>query len=203
MALLDEPVSLHDVANVEAFVQATINRARLVLTQDERDELVAEGVAIMVKLAADWEPQREGYEGAGRFSGYAAQFLPRKLGDAWHRAHPEHTLRTEGDGKRRWHYGERAVSVQALLGDDGEDRQGHDALITDPNKEAPLDLKRAVREHLEEVEDTMLRVAEKLGDGLTSDREIAAELDVSTEQVREARALLQPPALRLRTLNGR
>src|SRR5436309_3550379 len=42
-SMLPTTVALHDVDDVEGFVNRTINNARLSLKRDERDELVLEG----------------------------------------------------------------------------------------------------------------------------------------------------------------
>lgn len=118
---------LYDVRDPSAFVHGTINawsrpnakRGPIVLTADEHEELHQEGLAILYRLSEIFEPHRAGYEQAGRFSGFAAQMLPRKLGDAWHRLHAgEHRHEPGADGKRRWVYGEKAVSLEALTADD-------------------------------------------------------------------------------------
>jgi hypothetical protein len=123
---------LHDVRDPSAFVQGTINaftapnakRGPIVLSSDERDELHQEGLAILYRLASIFEPHREGYDQAGRFSGFAAAMLPRKLGDAWHRMHPEHRHVTDQEtGKRHWEYTERAVSLEALTAEDPDRHQ--------------------------------------------------------------------------------
>lgn len=120
-------LQLHDVKDVQAFVHATItkwehaNRAKnsnFRLTHDERDELVAEGLLIMVRLADRYQPRLPGYKTDGTFSGYAAAFLPRKLGDAWHRLQPNHHYVTvtgaSGNRKRKWTYGTRPISIERL-----------------------------------------------------------------------------------------
>lgn len=99
-----QPVRLHDVLDVEAFVKATLVRSRIRFDDSEREELTGEGLAIMFELA-------DRYDGRGRFSGYAAQFLPRRLTDAWHRMHREHTYATTEAGKREWRYGDTPVSL--------------------------------------------------------------------------------------------
>lgn len=131
LALSTDQVDFRDIEDPGAFVHATINkwqrptgeRGPIPLSQDEREELHAEGMAILCKLARDFRPHMDGYDQEGWFSGYAAMFLPRKLGDAWHRMHPDHLLVTDPEtGKRRWQYKEKAVSLDALTGDD-PDRQ--------------------------------------------------------------------------------
>jgi hypothetical protein len=52
-------------------------------------------------------------------------FLPRRLGDAWHRWHPEHRYITDpATGRRRWHYDPPTMSLDGLYeargGDAGE-----------------------------------------------------------------------------------
>jgi hypothetical protein len=102
---LATPLRLHDVDDAEGFVAATISRSGIPFDPSEHQELMLEGLAILCELAAKYEPHRPGYKQAGRFSGYAAQFLPRRLGDAWHRLHPNHRYVTDPvTGKRSWHY---------------------------------------------------------------------------------------------------
>lgn len=72
------PAQLHDVLDVEAFVKATLRNMSLRLTRDEREELVGEGLLIMVELARGYRPD------IGTFGGYAAGMLPRRLTDSWH-----------------------------------------------------------------------------------------------------------------------
>ena len=120
VCLLPTKIRLHDIADAEGFVAATIERSGIRPAQPEHEELIAEGLAILYELAAKFEPQREGYDAPGRFSGFAAQFLPRKLGDAWHRLHPEHRYITDPEtGKRRWVYFEAPASLDGLLAHGG------------------------------------------------------------------------------------
>lgn len=121
VCLLPEKVAIHDIADAEGFVAATIERSGVKPSPAEYEELLAEGLAILYDLAAKFEPHREGYESPGRFSGFAAQFLPRKLGDAWHRLHPEHRYVTDPEtGKRRWIFYPSPDSLDHILaGGDG------------------------------------------------------------------------------------
>ncbi len=120
--MLESVVSLHDIDDVEGFVCATIEKFRnggrvergTSITEAEREELIAEGICILYELAEKFEPHRPGYEEPGRFSGFAAQFLPRRLGDAWHQKHRHRRVAGE-DGKRRWVYTEAPLSLDNLL----------------------------------------------------------------------------------------
>lgn len=112
--MLPTSVTLHDIRDVEGFVKSTLGRSRIRFDSDEREELVAEGIAILYELAASYEPHRPGYKQAGRFSGYAARFLPGRLGRAWHRRHREHRVVTDADGERSWEYGQAPASLDAL-----------------------------------------------------------------------------------------
>lgn len=128
VTLLSEKISILDIEDAEGFVAATIVRSKIRCSQHEHEELLTEGLAILFDLARRFEPQREGYERPGRFSGFAAQFLPRKLGDAWHKLHPEHRYVTGEDGKRRWVFFEAPSSLDALLQAEGDrGRGGHSA----------------------------------------------------------------------------
>jgi hypothetical protein len=195
--MLAEAVSLYDVGDVHAFVQATIERfirptatrGRIVLASDEREELASEGIAIMYRLAADYKPRLEGYDHDGRFSGYAAMFLPRKLGDAWHRMHEEHQLVTEPDGKRRWHYRERAVSLEAMTAED-PDRHALLAAPQASGEEIEGWLRQALREDSERLIEMTLKVARARGRAAArgerlTDEQIAEQLHISVGQVRE------------------
>jgi hypothetical protein len=113
--MLASPFALRDVDDVENFVAATINRALPGLDESEFEELKLEGLAIMCELHKKFEPRREGYQQDGRFSGFAAMYLPRKLGDAWHRLHPEHRYVTDPEsGRRSWIYDQAPVSLDGI-----------------------------------------------------------------------------------------
>jgi hypothetical protein len=109
--LLSEPVTLGDIRDAEGFVARTIHNSGRRLARDEFDELKAEGLVILCDLWDRFEPHRPGYEKAGRFSGYAAAFLPRRLEDAYNRLHPEHRVTRGPDGKREVAYGLAPVSL--------------------------------------------------------------------------------------------
>ena len=178
-----------DVNDAEAFVQATINRwqaptrdrGRIELSDWEREELAAEGMAILCKLRDQFKPRMAGYDQDGRFSGYAAQFLPRKLGDAWHRMHDEHQLRTQPDGGRRWHYGDKAVSLEALT---AEDPDRHSIMATpDAGFDLTARLHAALVERARSEREWIVAVAKQIGVG-AAPALIATELGLREEQAR-------------------
>lgn len=111
--MLATSVALMDIADVEGFVAATLKRSGIRFTPDEHEDLMAEGLAILYQLAQQWQPRMPGHQQDGRFSGYAAMMLPKRLTDAWHKMHREHT-RLRSPGKRQWVYGEPAVSLDAV-----------------------------------------------------------------------------------------
>lgn len=126
--ILGEVISLHDIHDVEGFVNKTLDDARRLaqrggragkaginFADDERDDLVLEGIAILFELDRKYEPRRGDHKQDGRFSGFAAFFLPKRLSDAWHRMHPEHRYITGEDGKRKWIYCKPSVSLDAVL----------------------------------------------------------------------------------------
>jgi hypothetical protein len=126
--LLRQVVPLHDIADIENFVAGVITKAVPNLEHQEFQELKAEGIALLYRLADRYDPHRPGYERPGSFAGYASMFLPRKLGDAWHRMHPEHQYVTEvlddGTLKRRWRYHRPPESLDHLLAAN-DDTRGH------------------------------------------------------------------------------
>lgn len=106
---------MYDIDDAEAFVRATIRRSKIIVGRDEFEELLAEGLCILCEMAERYQPRMEGYEKDGTFAGYAARFLPKKLGEAWHKLHPEHVLRTCPDGSRRYEYLEPAGSLNQAI----------------------------------------------------------------------------------------
>lgn len=85
--------ALFDVTDVEGFVAASLTRSHIITNRDEHDELIAEGITILYELAHRYQPHMPGYTTPGRFSGYAAALLPRRMQDAYYRMHPEHLAR--------------------------------------------------------------------------------------------------------------
>lgn len=100
-------------------MQRTVDASRISYHHNEREELLAEGLVILLELAQRYRPlpARPGIDSQpGRFSGYASMFLPRRLGDAWHRWHPEHRYVTDPDsGRRHWRYDKPTMSLDELF----------------------------------------------------------------------------------------
>lgn len=105
-------VQIHDIRDAEGFVAKTIRNSKLVLSYDEFEELKLEGICILYQLEKSYEPHMAGYAQPGRFSGYAARYLPGRLQDAWARQHPEHHCKRLPDGTREWEYGDKNLSIQ-------------------------------------------------------------------------------------------
>lgn len=124
-------LALYDVDDAEGFVAATIKRANLNIGRDEHEELMLEGLALLVDLARRFQPRLGDHQQDGRFSGYAAMYLPRRLGDAWHRMHPEHRYVTNrASGKREWHYDLAPVSLDGIRTGEGRYRTAGAGLIS-------------------------------------------------------------------------
>lgn len=107
MKLLSSKVQIGNIKDAEAFVRHCMHKAgRIRITGDEREELVAEGLVLLVELHRRYDPARDKGAGGntGGFFGYALYLLPRKMADAWHRGQPHHLLRTQEDGSRRYEY---------------------------------------------------------------------------------------------------
>jgi hypothetical protein len=182
--MLADVVSLYDVRDAEGIVQATLRASRRIYSAEEQEELVAEGLAILCRLADD-------FDGRGRFSGFAAKFLPLKLEDAYHRLHPEHVLRTQLDGSRRYVSGERPVSLQAMTSEDGEDRARLLATSDDQEREL-VDLEHGFRAALGPYEvdrELTVRVGLLFARGF-SDWRVAWLLDRPREDIRTCKERL-------------
>lgn len=111
--MIPTPVCLYDILDAESFVAANIARSGVILRdRHEREDLLAEGLTILLELASRYEPHRVGYAKAGSFAGYAAKFLPGRMRDAYYALHPEHVARRDADGRRVYVFGERPMSLQ-------------------------------------------------------------------------------------------
>lgn len=98
---MTQPVAIYDVKDAQRFVAAAVHRLPFQLDQNEIEELIAEGQAILVELSNGYTSHRDGYDQPGRFSGYAAQYLPRRLIRAYHNLHETHYEARTTEG-REW-----------------------------------------------------------------------------------------------------
>jgi hypothetical protein len=170
---------MHDIRDPGAYVHATIKRSGRFHSPDELEELHQIGMEELCKLAARFEPRRAGYEVDGRFSGFAAKFLPLKMEDRYHGLHPEHQHVAGDDGKRRWRIGDRAISLDALTDDDPDRHHVMAAKALDDDLEGRLRaaLIKAAREEIPTVIDVAARTKH-------SDAMIAHTLGLDEETVR-------------------
>lgn len=131
--LIPMRIQIYDVEDIEGFVNEMVLIAKIRCDgQAERDEIVCEGIVLLLNMAKNFKPQMEGYDKPGRFSGYCAAFLPRKISNAWYKMHPEHVQEQVelGDGRKvkRYRHGSRPDSIHQYLGagnnDDGRGSTG-------------------------------------------------------------------------------
>lgn len=120
----DGKIRVHDIHDIDAFVRVMIFKTKLKLTNvDEREDLISEGIAILLDLAKKYKPQMIGYDRPGSFAGYCSIYLPKKIATAWHRWHPEYILETRKlpDGRvvKRYVYGDTAASWDEQVERDG------------------------------------------------------------------------------------
>lgn len=119
--MLSRKVSLKDVDDVEAFVITCVKRSGCNAPSDRWEELIAEGILLLYVMAENYQDQMPGYEVAGRFSGYAIKWLPRQIGQYWHKSQENHLYVKDPETKRRgWTYRQGPVSWEALMSDDRE-----------------------------------------------------------------------------------
>lgn len=113
VGLLNTPVQVRNITNAEAFVQACMNRAWVIQphNQDERDDILAEGLVILLELSARFEEHRPGYEQPGSFSLYASKYLPLRMADAWAKMRREHRYAKDSEGRRIVEFGEAPLSI--------------------------------------------------------------------------------------------
>ena len=211
MAALAHTIALHDpkcgahtsprnpclgklfcITDVEAFVQATINRSRRVYGLEEREELVGEGLRITYDLASRFDPHREGYEQGGRLCGFVAKYLTLKLEDAYHRLHPEHQLRTDPEtGKRSYAYGEKAVSLEALTGDDPDSQPVMGEVFRVDATTVARRTHKALYDRWTARVKLWSEIAGLWAEGAT-DSDVEEILGITPEQVKEAKTAIAP-----------
>lgn len=118
--LIPQRVKIYNVEDVEGFVNDCIAKLPQLKTldQQERDEIVSEGIAILFDLARKYKPRMDGYEKDGTFSGYLGQFLHLKILTAWYKLHPEHVQvaveQEDGTKKRVFTHGEAPWSLDSI-----------------------------------------------------------------------------------------
>lgn len=138
-------VQLGDIADIEGFVRSTIRRKMNRVPRDEVEELVAEGLVIVCDLWRKYDPSKDSASRKPNhvcrgprccvpsFAGYCTFLLPPKLLDAWHSLHPEHLLRTQADGKRKYVYLQGSCSLdEGATGTVNEDDRGYSS-VDNPN----------------------------------------------------------------------
>lgn len=115
-------ITLRDIADVEAFVIACVKRAGTGAPPMYWEDLVSEGIALLYAMERNYKDQLDGYDQAGRFSGYAIKWLPKQINQAWHKSQEHHLYLTDPeDGRRKWTYRIAPVSYEyAVLTADSE-----------------------------------------------------------------------------------
>lgn len=117
-----DALAVHDVRDARGFVIRAL--PNVTLSPDAREELIAEGVRILLEMAERYRPGHGGRDPSGsRFSGYAARFLPGKLLDAWRRTEG-HSCHHLPDGTRQWRPPPQTIPLSACEEDHVPQRQG-------------------------------------------------------------------------------
>lgn len=113
MSALSSRVQVRNIRDAEAFVQRAISRAWVIQpnSPEERADIVAEGLCLLLELSERFEEHRPGYEHPGSFSLYATKYLPLRLADAWAKMRREHRFGKDADGRRFVEFGEPALSL--------------------------------------------------------------------------------------------
>lgn len=106
-------VEIGDIRDAYGFVRGMIAKSGIKAWGDAYEELICEGVLILCELHERYDPEKDTGDKAA-FAGYAAYLLPRKLTNSWHKLHPNHVLRTQEDGKRRYVYYQDSKSLDEM-----------------------------------------------------------------------------------------
>lgn len=149
MSALSSPVQVRNIRDAEAFVQRAITRAWVIQpnSAEERADILAEGLCLLLELSDRFEEHRPGYQHPGSFSLYATKYLPLRLADAWAKMRREHRFGKDQDGRRFVEFGEAPLSVEHEY----ERQQGAESLawyrpfrqddtlrVADPEPETPV-----------------------------------------------------------------
>lgn len=120
--LIPMRITIYDVEDIEGFVNDMAQLVVKFTNQEEWDELICEGIALLLNMAKNFVPWKPGYDKPGKFSGYCAAYLPRKISNAWYKMHPEHIQETitldDGSKKKRYRHGQAPGSLPELDGED-------------------------------------------------------------------------------------
>lgn len=171
--MIPTTVALRDIRDCVGFVAATMQKSRIIMSDDEKEELLAEGLCILQGLSNKFDTQRDGYAQAGSFAGYAGAYLPKRLQDAWMKLHPEHHVRRAPEGGRVYEYGSPAKSL-----DDPDFRELPDHPVVD--QDSIVD--RAMTHLPAEYRFIAPGVIQRMGEGYQAD-EIARSLRMNRRDV--------------------
>lgn len=181
MAQLTTKVAFHDpqcngrclagdrcIRDAEAFVRHHIARGRVRLTDDDREELVAEGLRIVTGLVKAYEPGRNGLDPKdSKLAGYVSKFLGGKLSDAWNRMQENARVTTQADGSRKWHYDAKASSLDAMTAESPDGLNNVVALHTEDVYDSDMaqTLRDALDRRWQHDRETTVKVGVILGQG--------------------------------------
>lgn len=107
--------AIYDIEDAYAFCVMCVKRSGAKVRPHEYEDIVAEALCHLWRLSLKFEPQMEGYDQQGRFSGYAVKFLPRIIAREWHRSKENHLYRTQSDGTRRWEVLSEATTLESYV----------------------------------------------------------------------------------------
>lgn len=94
-------VAVHDVNDAEAFVIHAMQTSGINPARDETEDVIAAGLLVLVEMGQRYKPRMPGYTADGRFSGYAARWLPGRIRDAYYQMHENIIVRVDADGHKR------------------------------------------------------------------------------------------------------
>lgn len=93
-------IAVHDVADAEAFVIHAMHTSGITPGRDETEDIIAAGLLVLCEMADRYKPRMPGYQTDGRFSGYAARWLPGRIRDAYFGMHENIIARVDNNGHK-------------------------------------------------------------------------------------------------------
>lgn len=127
-----QKVACHDVLDVEAFVIKAMRTSGITPGRDETEDIVMAGIVVLYDMANRYKPQMDGYARPGRFSGWAAKYLPGRIRDAYFQMHENIVVRVDTEGHKRREF--LPAPVRLSPPSDWGDVDGHNSDDSDPGE---------------------------------------------------------------------
>lgn len=122
-------VALEDIRAVRGFSAAVVRRLHVNLTEEEREEAIGEGVALLYELHGRWDRAR-----CESFYAFCTTYLPLRLIDWWRKEARQANLAHRASDGKGYVYHARISLDDLLGGPDDEDRPDRQLVAHDSHR---------------------------------------------------------------------